>query len=74
LNPEERVIGGEVGGNKKHYVSTGEQRIFASEISQEVPTPPLVCISWREGKALGCEEGKALGNGLIRGYETEERS
>jgi hypothetical protein len=52
----------------RHTAFSGENiKITDSEFSHAVPARPPGNASWTEGKALGNEEGKAVGSGLCTG-------
>jgi hypothetical protein len=39
--------------------------MYCSESSQALPACPLVKIGWRKGRALGSEESRVVGSGLM---------
>jgi hypothetical protein len=42
-----------------------ELEVCGSEGSQSVPARPSVMVGWQQGKALGSEESKVMGSGLL---------
>lgn len=42
----------------------GEGKIAALEVLRHCPFVLLIKVGWRQGRALGFEEGKVIGRGL----------
>jgi hypothetical protein len=58
------------GCSERHYTYCYcwlKQTRFMLWSFEAVPARPSVKVIWKQGKSLGSEEGKAMGNGLLRG-------
>jgi hypothetical protein len=50
------------------------EQIPGCDVPKQCPLLPLVNVNRKEGKVLGSEEGKTMGNGLFCRYEKGKRS